>query len=218
MKKLLSLLLILISFSVIGSSCTTYSKIEGNGNSRNKNYDFEKFDAIDASSAFVIDVEVGEEQSVSIKTDDNLLKYVNVFVENNTLYLEIKNNVCISGKIYADISLEKLNNIDLSGACKINVVGVNSNRFSIDMSGACKGTLSGKTEELTIDLSGATKIDCSELIAKNVDLDVSGASKCKIYSSNSLFVDASGASKITVLGNPPILKSDISGASSIKSK
>ena len=118
----------------------------------------------------------------------------------------------------AVISTPYLNGVDLSGACKINVDGIETNTFSIDMSGACNGTFAGTTEKLDIDLSGATKLNSADLKATDVTVDVSGASKCSVYSSESLSVDASGASNIVIYGDPPKVETDISGASSITSK
>ena len=57
----------------------------------------------------------------------------------------------------------------------------------------------------------------SDLKAVDVKVDVSGASKCSVYSSESLSADASGASKIVIYGDPPKVKTDLSGASSISS-
>jgi len=218
MKKSLLFSSLLLALSFIGCNGAFYSSIIGNGNSIEKEFSVSEFSKVDASHAFEVKISVGEKTSVKIETDENLLKYVKVYVKNNTLYLDVENNVNVNGNMRAIISTPNLNEVDLSGACKIDVVGIESNTFSIDMSGACKGTFSGSTEILDIDLSGATKINSVELKAKNVTLDVSGASKCSVYSSESLFIEASGASKIVIYGDPSKIETDLSGASSITSK
>ena len=213
-----SIVFFLLVFSLIAIACngSFYSTVEGNGNITTKSFDVSEFTSIDASSAFEIDVAVGESQSVEIKTDENLIKYVKVFVKNNTLYLETKNNVNIDGNLKAIISVNSLNGVDLSGACKINVENIKSENFRVDVSGACKGSLSGKVENLNLDLSGATKFNTVDLKAKNLNIDISGASKLDVFCENALTVDASGASKIIVYGDPQKTKTDISGASSIE--
>ena len=218
MKKIIVLLVAIFSVTIIGCSCSFHSTVEGNGNLTTKSYDVSEFTKIDASHSFEIEVVVGKSQSVKIETDENLLKYVKVLVENNTLYLDLTNNVNLDGDVKAVIFVKSLNNVDLSGACKINVEDINTENFNMDISGACKGTLSGTVENLNLDLSGATKLNTVKLIAKNLIVDMSGASKLEVYCENSLSVDGSGASKITVYGNPKKIKTDFSGVSSVNFK
>ncbi|MCK5456216.1 MAG: DUF2807 domain-containing protein [Melioribacteraceae bacterium] len=217
MKKAILFISLLLTVSLLGCNGAFHSTVEGDGNLIEKEFSVDEFSKVDASHAFVVEVTVGDETSVKIETDENLMKYVEVYVKNNTLYLNVENNVNIQGKMKAIISTPSLNRVDLSGACKIEVVGIESNKFSIDMSGACKGTFSGSTKKLDIDLSGATKLNTADLKAVDVTVDVSGASKCSVYSSESLSADASGASKIVIYGDPPKVKTDLSGASSISS-
>jgi len=146
------------------------------------------------------------------------MKYVEVTVKNNTLFLELENNTNLNGDMKAVISVESLKSIDLSGACKINVENIKTDDFTVDVSGACKGTLSGNVENLTLDLSGATKLNTVELKAKNLNIDMSGASKLEVHCENSFTADGSGASKIIVYGDPKTTKTDFSGASSVKFK
>ncbi len=217
MKKTILFISLLFALSLFGCNGAFQSSVEGDGNSIEKNFSVAEFSVVDVSHAFTVEITVGDETSVKIETDENLMKYVEVYVKNNTLYIGVENNVNIDGRMKAIISTPKLNGVDLSGACKIDVEGIESNKFSIDMSGACKGTFSGNTKKLDIDLSGATKLNTADLKAVDVTVDVSGASKCSVYSSSSLFADASGASKIVIYGDPPKVETDVSGASSITS-
>ena len=218
MKKRIIFLLLTFSVFTIGCNGAYHSSVEGDGNEQTKSYSVSEFTTIDASSAFEIDVVVGQSQSVEIKTDENLLEYVKVFVKNKTLFLELENNVNVNGNMKAIISAESIHGVDLSGACKINIENIESTNFTVDVSGACKGTFSGTVENLNLDLSGATKLNTVELKAKNLNIDMSGASKLEVYCENSLKVDASGASKIIVYGDPKETETDFSGASSVKFK
>ena len=217
MKK--SIIFFLLTFSIITIGCnSSFHTVEGNGDTTTKLYDVSEFSNIDASHAFEIDVVVGESQSVKIKTDENLMKYVEVTVKNNTLFLELENNTNLNGDMKAVISVESLKSIDLSGACKINVDDIDSDDFTVDVSGACKGIFSGNVKNLNLDLSGASKLNTVELKAENLNIDLSGASKLDVHCENSLIIDASGASKVTVYGDPKTTKTDFSGASSVKFK
>ena len=218
MKKSIVLFLLIFSVVTIGCNGAFHSSIEGSGDEISKSFNVSEFSQIDASHAFEIQVVVGEQQSVKIKTDDNLMKYIEVSVKGNTLYLDVENNINLDGDVKAIISVRNLNALNLSGACKIDIENIDSENFNIDVSGACKGTFSGKVENLTLDLSGATKLNTVDLKAKNLNIDMSGASKLEVYCDNNFVVDASGASKITVYGDPKTTKTDFSGASSVKFK
>ncbi len=220
MKKRSIVLLLSFILVMIFTSCNGafFPAIEGNGNRVTKSYDVSEFSSIDASHAFIIEVVVGETQSVKVETDDNLLEHVKIFVRQNTLHLDTKNNTNLEGDIKVIISAESLSGVDLSGACKIDIENIASKNFTVDVSGACKGVFSGTVKNLNLDLSGATKLNTVELKAENLNADMSGASNLKVYCSNTLNVDGSGASKITVYGNPKTVKTDFSGASSINFK
>ena len=112
----------LLFFSLITIGCNgSYHNINGSGNTISKTFDVSEFTNIDASHAFKIDVVVGSIQSVRIETDNNLMEYIEVYVKNNTLYLDHKNSVNLDGEVKAIISVESLKGIDLSGACKIDI-------------------------------------------------------------------------------------------------
>lgn len=78
--------------------------------------------------------------------------------------------------------------------------------------------LLAKVKKLEVDVSGATSLDARDLKAENVEIDISGASNAKVYASNKLEAEASGASHITFYGDPEKVETDVSGASNIKSK
>mgnify|MGYP001373339814 CR=1 FL=1 len=106
----------------------------------------------------------------------------------------------------------------MSGACKIDVKNIDTKNFTVDVSGACNGNFSGTVNNLNLDLSGATKINTVDLKCTNANVDLSGASKLDVFCENELIIDASGASKVYVHGDPNSTKTDLSGASSISYK
>ena len=73
-------------------------------------------------------------------------------------------------------------------------------------------------KELIADASGASTIDAENLKVENADVEASGASKATISATNDLKVDASGASKISYIGEPKNIKQNSSGASSVIKK
>ena len=152
--------------------------------------ELEPFDAIDASGAVKLEVYVGEPQAIHIRYAQS----GNVTTEVNDGVLLIRGVNNHKGK--ALICVPSLDAITLSGASKAEVHGI--------------------TDELHANITGASKLDAEDLWVKNLHINVSGASKAEVNVTDSLWAQASGASKIEYHGTPTVLQSVSVGASKIK--
>ena len=216
MKKIF-VVLFLLQFAVIYGCVMQNGKEIQEGDRVTKSYEVSNFNKLDVSHAFDVEIKIGKEASMKITAGENIHPYIKVENKENSLILGLKENINV-GHIKVELTVEKLNSIDASGACKIFVEGISSESFELDMSGACTGELSGEVKKLEVDLSGATNLDARGLIAEIVEIDISGASNAKVYASKKLEAEASGASNISFYGNPEKVETDVSGASNIKSK
>lgn len=198
-------------------SCFSYSiQINGSGNRVAEKRDVRDFTGVDAGGAVEVEITVGKDFAVELEGDDNILANITTEVRDGVLYIERKKgNYWSKSRLVARVSLPELNKLDISGASKAIVTGVRSNSFNVGVSGASKVEISGEAREVKIDVSGASKLIAENLRAERADVEASGASKAVLYVSQSINADASGASKITYLGNPPSVSKDASGASSV---
>ncbi len=217
MKKYFTIIF-LIQFTVI-YGCTMHNGRDiQEGDRVTKTYEISDFTELDVSDAFEINVKAGEKASLKITGDENILPYISVKNKDNELEIGFEKNPINVGNILIEITVKDLRSVDLSGACKLTVEGISTDSFKLDMSGACSAELSGKVKKLEIDLSGATNLDASQLIAEEVKIKASGASNAEIYAVSSVDAETSGASNITIYGDPEKVETDVSGASNIKSK
>ena len=152
--------------------------------------ELEPFDAIDASGAVKLEIYVGEPQAIHIRYAQS----GNVTTEVNEGVLLIRGVNNHKGK--ALIYVPSLDAITLSGASKAEVHGI--------------------TDELHANITGASKLDAEDLWVKNLHINVSGASKAEVNVTDSLWAQASGASKIEYHGTPAVQQSVSVGASKIK--
>ncbi|MGH9948280.1 MAG: GIN domain-containing protein, partial [Pyrinomonadaceae bacterium] len=90
--------------------------------------------------------------------------------------------------------------------------------LNVDTNGASKIELAGETDKLAIEVSGASKINAENLKARAATVNSSGASKIDLFATESLRVDASGASKITYAGGATDVVKNTSGASRVSPK
>ena len=77
---------------------------------------------------------------------------------------------------------------------------------------AVEGTCTG----VDVDCSGGSAFKGGELLVKTAMVSTSGASTAYLNVENELSVMASGASSVSILGNPRVVKKDISSAASLR--
>lgn len=197
MKRFLIVLSAVVLFAF--SSCQKVTE----GNIITKDYDNPtSYTALEISNAF--DAYVSENTNViTITAGENVMPYVVVETENNTL------------KIY----LKPMTIINIS-ELKV-VLPYNEDLLSVDLSGATEfhSEYGLDGENLKVELSGASKFDCDLLASEGVDMILSGASKveCGIIA-DELKLEMSGASQATLIGGVTSLKLDLSGASKLMEK
>ena len=213
-------------------------KIKGNGDIKTESRTSENFTAVSVSGNFVVYLTTAPNRSVRVKTDQNLMEYIEIYNSGKELIIGTKNNYDLKGsepiKVY--ISAPDFEKIDVSGACKVigeNKIVSNSSMFldmsgasevtmdvstptmKIDISGAGQVALTGTTKNFNIQSSGAADIKCSNFLAENVDVNISGAGSATVFASVTLNVSISGAASVQYKGNA-VVKKEVSGAGSIK--
>jgi len=194
------------------------SGVQGSGTSKSETRSVSGFTKIDAGGAINVEVAVEKDFSVVVEADDNLLTNIKTEVSGDTLKVYSEDRISPKTRINVKISMPAIEGLDLSGASSGNVAGVNANSLELKASGASKIKIDGIAKELNADASGASTIDAESLAVENADVEASGASKAVVAATNDLKVDASGASKISYVGEPKSIKQNSSGASSVTKK
>ncbi|MDP1727725.1 MAG: DUF2807 domain-containing protein [Bacteroidota bacterium] len=88
-------------------------------------------------------------------------------------------------------------------------------KLIVESNGAAKMTLSGVAENAHIEMNGAAKLYASDLKCKDLSIEGAGATYFNVNASNSLLVEASGATKGVYSGNPLTKNINVSGVSKI---
>jgi hypothetical protein len=215
--------------------------ITGSGNVINQEEMLSDFDAIDISHSFSVDITQGDNYSVVIRIDDNLVEYLDVAKAGSTLRIRFeptRSYNIFDATMEAEITMPELVGLDLSGNSEARVTEfVSARPFTVDLSGNSnlRGdiqagdlrldasgnsgvTLSGSGGEISVDASGSSVVDLAEFLGVNGDVGASGASTVTVNLSGRLDADASGSSDIYYLGNPELGNIDTSGTSSVQSR
>lgn len=204
MKKI-ALLLLLVSAVVAG--CHHMGPgVRGSGKRVMQKRDVGDFKSISTQGAFDIHVVSQKPTSLELEGDDNIVSLISTEVTGGVLYLKSLRNYSVSEPIVFRISVQNLEALAVSGAGKIDISGLNNERFEIDSSGAPNIRVAGITKLIDIDSSGAAKIDTQKLQAARAVVDSKGVSKIDLDVKDQLDVKISGPSTVTYEGDPVVNK------------
>lgn len=231
--------IIVFAAAITLSSCQYFmgERIYGNGHITSKEMRVGSFNGVDAGGAIEVHIKQDATPSVKIETDENIVPYVDVYTEANTLVIRPKKGVNLdpSREIVVFVSAPDFKSIEISGASKLisdnaitpgdqlNLTGSGASKISIELnggklmgevSGASTLNVKGQVSNLNMEASGASDINGYDLIADDATLDVSGASGAEITVNKNLKAEASGASHIHYKGNASVSQ-NTSGASSV---
>jgi len=231
---------IVILAAIMLASCAQVT-ITGSGNVITQDEVITDFDKLDISNSFTVDITQGDSYAVVIRVDDNIVEYLHVVKDGNTLEIGLDPNrsyTILNATMEAEVTMPELVDLDLSGNSEAAISGFetsNSMTFDIsgnsrlsgdieagdasfDVSGNSVVKLSGSAGDLTVDASGSSDVDLAEFPGLNGNVDASGSSTVNVNLSGTLDADASGSSDIYYLGNPQLGSIETSGSSNIQPK
>ncbi len=236
-KQLLSFAISLTFLLTLQTSCSYgFGGIKGNGNVVKQDRQIGSFSGLDVGGAFKVFLTQGDNESLVVEADENLLDIITTEVRGNTLVIKTTEDIRDYEVLNIYLTFKEMDEMEISGACRL--VGENKMKFgnldlecsgasdvelkfsaqklSLDFSGASQVELYGSAESVELDLSGASGFDGYDLEADIYNVDVSGASHAKIYVNKELSAEVSGAASLKYKGDPVIKEHDVSGAGSMK--
>jgi hypothetical protein len=204
----------LIAVVALFVSACHWPGIRGNGHVVTDQRPVTEFSDIKGDGAFRIEWHSGA-ASLSITTDDNLLRYIDSHIEGKTLRLHSHDQLHPTQHINVLVTSPTLTGASMSGAVRLTATQISCPKFYLQTAGAARITLDGKADELLADMSGAAKLIAETLHTKTADISSSGAAKAQVYATEALRVSISGAGKVIYYGHPPKVERHVSGAGSI---
>ena len=215
MKKIV-LLMLLVS---LAAACHhgLSNQVSGSGNRQKQKREVPSFTSISTEGAFHIEVVAQKPVALEIEGDDNILPLVKTEVSNNVLHIKSGQNYSVSEPVIIRIAVPNLEGITVNGAGKIDVVGLNNEKFEIDVNGVSAVKVFGETKLVDIDTNGAAKIDTSKLRAARAVVESKGVSKVEVHAADQLDVTVSGPSSVVYSGDPVVNKT-VNGPGSVQKK
>ena len=214
MRKILTVLL--AGCVVLVAGCHLPG-IRGNGHIKSEERSLVSFVNLDAGGAFEIEWQNGS-PALRITTDENLLRYVESNVSDDTLHLRTRGHIWPTHGIKVVISSPTRAGGKIRGAVKLTVKQLSGAIFALESKGASEVVIDGSIDQLLVDMTGASQLSAAGLQAKTAEISTTGAGDADVAVSGSLKVVITGAGKVTYSGNPPTIKKQITGAGTIRHK
>ncbi len=219
LKQLFTRSLILIFLSGIYS--VTNAQEKGNKNVTVEDRELADFSGLDVGGAVNVFIEVADEQSVKIETDENLQDKVIAAVSDNILSIKSK-NIKNPTKLNAYIKLPLLTYLKAGGATDVKgeslfeasefevyASGASTVKLDIDAeylesntSGAADLTLSGRAKVHKLSVSGAGSLKAKSLVSEKATYNVSGAGSAFLNVTGELDGRTSGSGDVKFIGDP----------------
>lgn len=192
---------------------------------------------IEIGDAFDAEISVGANaaREATVTIDDNLLGFLRVSQDGDTLRVDLDGRVR-DATLRATIGVTALESLTADGASRVTVQGtltgdirlhasgastiagavLEADTLEVDASGASVLGGSGTVQRIEAVVSGASELDLSELEADTARIDASGASSVDVWVRDELDATASGASTVVYRGEPPDVRIDSSGSSTVE--
>ena len=188
MNKKITILTTILILAAVSFACTnplTFKKVTGSGNIVTEEIDVSNFDEILLTGVGRLIITQADEEALTVTTDDNLVQYIEIDVNNGVLEIGFTK----------DVSFER------GGGQKILVP---SDSFTFNLS---------VIDMSSINLTGAADIDIQELTGEEFRIIFSGAGDIKVDSLvvDYLDVNVSGAGDIEIAGKVEIQMVNLSG-------
>ena len=235
----IALIVILLSILAVTIVSCRGIIVRGSGNVISEDRDVSGFSKVSVSGSGNLHIEQGDEESLTIEAEDNILPLIIAKVSGNTLKIGFKPGTRTSTikSIELYLKVKDLDSISASGSGNIDCLGLTADNLiiktsgsrnvdmsnlevnSIDLNSSGSGniTLAGITDSQNIKTSGSIKYFGEGLESKSCVINSSGSGELIVSVSDDLNINASGSIRITYIGSPSITQKT-SGSASINSK
>lgn len=219
-------------------SCTgTIRLVKGSGDMETEKREVSGFDEILFTGIGNLIIEQGDEESLVVEADDNIIGLIETKVKSDVLHIGFKRGVKIipTSKIKFYLTVEDLDRIDLTGLgdidsdifetdeLELNISGSGDIKFNIEaknieinVSGLGNINLSGKVDHHRVQISGSGKYDAEELESNDCEIEISGLGSAIVNVSDNLDIEINGVGNVYYKGSPRVSQ-HISGLGRIKS-
>jgi Putative auto-transporter adhesin, head GIN domain len=215
-KKIFLKVLLLVA-AITLTACNA-GLIKGSGDLVTETRQVSNYDRITLSGSGEVIVTQSGSESLSIETDDNVMKHIKVEVKNGTLTLGFEEGfkLVAPSRLVFSVGVDDLTGLAISGSGDVESDRIETDRLDVTVSGSGDVQIGALTaSEVIANISGSGEINL-EGDADSQDVTISGSGKYLVgdVCSASVKVNISGSGDATVCATEA-LDSEISGSGSV---
>ena len=233
--KIQHLTLLVLFFLVALGSCEKLTCEKGEGSLVTQNIQVPSFDAFDVSINANVNLSYGEEQSVTVIGQQNIIDNLSLDVRNGDWNIKFDGCFRRYEDLTFDIVLPRLTEVKISGCgsvvstdtfpsqgdFKARISGSGNMDLNIDaqlveasVSGSGDIALGGSADQIEQRISGSGNITTYPMVSSRADVRISGSGNCRTNAAEALTARISGSGTIYYRGNPDV-DSNISGSGEV---
>jgi hypothetical protein len=230
--------IILFATLLLLVGCTSLIGVRASGDVITETREVPDFTGIDLSGEGHVTIVIGDEFSLVISAEDNIMPLLTSEVNDDTLVLGASESINPSEEITYEVTMPLVSLLRVSGSGRIDATGSTSDDLAIDVSGSgavqvdnltvagleaeISGSgnveVSGETDHLEVSISGSGSLDAEGLTARTGAVSVSGSGSVVVDVAEELEVDVSGSGSVEYVGDPPVLDVDVSGSGDVSGR
>ena len=243
MKKInLTGQLLVLSVVFLFSSCiTNWFGVTGKGSIVTETRQVSSFNSVDLTGAADVEITKGDSLVVKVSNYENIIQYLYLEVEDNTLIIRNEPETTIlfnskakvqitmpdplyaayltgSGNFTINSGFNDLNTLKIIGSGNMNITENGSyNDLDVRILGSGDITAKGTVNSLTAKIVGSGNLKLANLVAVNSDCAISGSGNIYTNATSSLKATISGSGTIEYSGTPTV-NTSITGSGSVNHK
>jgi carbon monoxide dehydrogenase subunit G len=232
MKFLIPLLLILLL-----AGCTI---VTGSGNIVSEPREVSNFTAVVLSGSGNLTVTQGDNETLTVEADDNLMEWIETEVRSGTLHLGFRSGVNIintSGAVEYRLTVRDLSALTVSGSGNARAQNLVGEAVTITVSGSGEVEIEkltastvnvvisgsgdvdvngGAAEQQAITVSGSGQYRAADLPSESANVQISGSGDATLWIVEMLDIVVSGSGNVEYYGAPQV-NQRVSGSGNVRS-
>ena len=215
----------LLAIAVLPLSACALGTLRGSGKLVTETRSVNDFNRVSLSGSGKVIITQGEEESLTIETDDNVIDYIASEVKGGTLTLGTKSGKSVSPtRLRFTLSVKDLVGLKVSGSGDITSASLDTDRLEIGVSGSgdiqidsltakalkigISGSghveLAGKSPTQEVTISGSGNLRAADLQCETAKVTISGSGSATVWATESLNARMSGSGSVKYYGSPTV--------------
>lgn len=190
--------------------------VQGSGVAATETRNLPPFGSVDLAGSNIVTIRVGEEQSVVVHADNNLVDRVTTTVRDGSLVIgDLPGSYTAKSPMSVTVSVPSLDELTLTGSGVIAVTGIEAESLTVRLPGSGVLRATGAATKLDVTLDGSGDAQLEQLIAGDVRAVVSGSGRIVLTATKSLDASVPGSGAIMYSGDPREVTKSITGSGAI---